>query len=334
MVSIVIVNYNGLKWLKDCFDSIEQQNYKDIQIIMVDNDSKDESVDFVLKNYPQVEIVYSKSNLGFAGGNNLAIEHIKGEYVILLNNDTKVEKNTIGNLVKALDNNKKIGSVQAKLVLMNEPEKLDICGAFWTGSTFLYYYGCFKNKNLEIYNKPMKVFSNKGAAQMIRKSIIDKIGLFDDDFWSYYEETDFCHRVWISGSECWYEPSAVVYHANGGTSLNFKNEFVQFHNYKNKLMSFIKNFDKIELIMIIPKYIFMTIMISFIYFLQGKFKMGLAIYKSYIWNIVNLKSNLGKRKTIQNFRERDDKSILKDIQRNPRWKYYLYLFTGLEKYVD
>jgi len=334
LVSVIVVNYNGKKWLKDCFDALKNQNYKNIQVIMVDNNSVDDSINYVQINYPNIEIVKSSDNLGFAGGNNLALDIVKGEYVFLLNNDTIIDKDAIGHLKDKLDSNQKIGSLQAKLVLMNEPDKMDSCGSFWTSTTFLYHVGSYKDQSLDLYNQSFKVFCNKGAAQMIRTELINTLTLFDDDFWAYYEETDFCHRVWLHGSECWYEPKALVYHANGGTSLNFNSELIQFHNYKNKLMSFIKNFETLNLLKIIPTYIIMSILISFIFILQGKFKMAMAIYKSYGWNIKNLNKNLKKRKIIQNMRKVTDKDIFLEVKKEPRWKYYVYLFTGLEKYSD
>lgn len=336
LISIIIINYNGKKWLKKCFDSLLNQTYKNFEIIFVDNASIDDSIEFLKTNYSdkRIKIIKSKKNLGFAGGNNLGVDNSKGEYVLLLNNDTWVTEDYLEKFIKAFQEIPNAGSVQSKIILMNNTDKLDICGSYWTDSSFLYHYGYGKNQALEKYNKTMPFFSNMGAAMLIRRDIIDKISLFDDDFWCYYEETDFCHRVWLAGHECWYYPKAVVYHAKGGTSTKFDDSIIQFHNFKNKLLSFIKNFESFSLIKIIPTYLILNTGLSFYFLFKGKFKNFFAFYKAIWWNIKNIKSTLEKRRRIQNLRVKSDKDIFKQVKKNPRLSYYYYLLTGLEKYED
>jgi len=246
-VSIIVVNFNGFKWLKGCFDALIDQSYRDLEIIFVDNASTDNSVDFIKTNYPSVKTVKNDENYGFAKGNNIGYKHSKGDYIILLNNDTYVEKDYVTNFINVFDKYPRCGIAQSKIVLMDNPKKLDCAGSFWTDTTFLYHYGFGKDASDPKYNKDYKVFSVKGASMIIKREVIDTIGLFDDDFWCYYEETDLCHRAWLTGYEVWYYPEALCYHAMGATSSKFKNEFVQYHNLKNKLSSFTKNFDFYEL---------------------------------------------------------------------------------------
>src|SRR5581483_6462346 len=144
-------------------------------------------------NYPKVILIKNHKNSGFAGGNNMGYIYAKGEYIFLLNNDTIAGPDCLEKLLIAFDEIPNLGSVQSKIVLMDNPRKLDMCGAYWTNSNFLYYYGYAKNSDAPEYNKIMPFFSNMGAAMMIKKDLINKIGLFDEDFWCYYEETDFCH---------------------------------------------------------------------------------------------------------------------------------------------
>lgn len=334
LISIIIVNYNGKKWLKKSLNSLCLQTYKNFEIIFVDNASTDGSIEFIKNNYPKVKIVQNKKNFGFAGGNNIGLKKAKREYIFLLNNDTVVDKYCIENLLKAFKKIPNLASVQPKILLMDDNDKIDECGAYWTDSTTLYHYGYHKNASFNQYNKPMPFFSNMGAAMLIKKDLIDKIGLFDDDFWCYYEETDFCHRVWLVGYECWYYPKAVVYHAKGGTSTKFDNSVIQFHNFKNKLLSFIKNFESFSLIKIISTYLILNTGLNFYFLFKGKFRNFLAFYKSLWWNIKNIKSTLKKRRKIQNLRVKSDNEIFKKIKKNPRLSYYWYLFKGLEKYKD
>jgi len=336
LISIIIVNYNGKKWLKKLFDSLFCQTYKNIEIIFVDNGSTDDSVKFIENNYcdVKVRVIRSIINLGFAGGNNLGYRSCLGKYILLLNNDTWAPKDYLEQFAKAFEEIPNLGSVQSKIVLMSDQNKLDVCGSYWSDSSFLYHYGYGQGQSLEKYNKTIPFFSNKGASMMFRKDIIDKIGLFDEDFWSYYEDTDLCHRIWLAGYECWYFPEAVLYHAMGGTALTFHNSYIQFHNFKNKFLSFLKNFEVWTLIKILPVYLILNIFLSIFWLLQGKWKHFFALYQAIWWNILHFLQTIKKRRIIQSFRKKTDAEIFKVVKKNPKFKYYYYLLAGLEKYEE
>ena len=335
LISVIIVNYNGYQWLERCLDSLKRQSYKNYEIVFVDNASSDESISYVRENYPNVKIVKNKTNTGFAGGNNYGYKKSKGEFIVLLNNDTYVERDYLKNLLVAFKNNSKLAVAQSKIVLMNKNE-LDTCGGFWTATSFLYYYGNYKDPSLPIYNKPFKVFTVKAASVMIKREVIEKIGLFDEDFWNYYEEGDFCHRVWIAGYECWYWPKAVCSHAMGGTSLvHFDNSFVQYHNFKNKLMSFIKNFELFNLIFIVPIFVLSNVGISVVWLFKGQYRYSIQLFRALFWNLRNLSKNIGKRSAIAKFKVKKDSEIFKVVRKNPGIRYYYYLLNKeLSKYED
>jgi len=334
-VSIIIVNWNGRKWLEGCLDSISKQTYKNYEVILVDNASTDSSLDFVRSNYPTFKVVCNKLNLGFADGNNSAISSAKGDLILLLNNDTEAPNDYLEKFVKQFNEIPNAGTAQSKIIRMGETDKLDSCGSFWTNWTLLYHFGVGKNEKLPIYNNPFRVFTNKGASMLIRREIIDQIGLFDSDFWCYYEETDFCHRAWLLGYESWYCPSALVYHAVGGTSLKFDSGYIQFHNFKNKILSFFKNFEIKTLVYVAPLFFTLSIIFSFIWLGQGKYKNFLAVYQAIFWNIKNISNTIEKRKKIQMNRRRSDKEIFQLIKKSPTMSYYYYLISdNLEKYLD
>ena len=334
LISIILVNWNGKKWLKECLDSLMVQTYKNFEIILVDNNSSDGSVEFVHSDYPEVIVVQNRENLGFSGGNNIGYQKSRGEYVLLLNNDTRVERNFLEEFVKAFYEIPNLGSVQSKLILMYEPAKLDVCGSYWTDIGFLYHYGYAKDTLDPKYNRKMPFFSNKGASMMLKREVIEKVGLFDHDFWCYYEETDLCHRLWLAGYECWYYPTAVCYHAMGGTAVRFSNSFLQFHNFKNKLASFLKNFEWVTLAKFLPIYLVLNVLLSFVWLFQGKYKHFFSLYKAIFWNLIHLLDTMNKRKEVQKLRVRSDKSIFKKVKRNPTIRYYFGLLIGIEKYVD
>ena len=314
-----------MAWLPNCILDLNKQSYKNFEIIIVDNGSIDESVIFINQNYPNINLIESQENLGFAAGNNVALALAKGEFILLLNNDTRVPSNYLENFISAFLSNPKIGAAQSKIVRMGDPDVLDSCGSFWTNTTLLYHYGVGKKQSLQKYNKPFPVFTNKGASMLISRKLIDRIGLFDNDFWCYYEETDFCHRVWLAGFECWYLPSSEISHAIGGTSVKFVNSVINYHNFKNKLLSYLKNFEVRTLFFVIPIFITLSIGISFLWLVQGRVSNSLSIYKAFIWNVKNFKNTMKKRKFIQKSRVCSDKDIFKETKKSPNLRYYYAL---------
>jgi GT2 family glycosyltransferase len=335
MVSVIFANYNGLGFLKDFLDSIYRQTHKNFEIIMVDNDSRDESVKFVGENYPEVKIIENKKNSGYAGGNNIGFKASRGEFIAIVNNDIVVKEDLLEKLLDAYDEIPNLGAVQPKVELANSLGKMDSCGSFWTNTGLNYHYGIYKDTSLPIYNKKFPIYSLKGVFMLIPRKVIEKVGLFDDDYWCYFEETDFCHRVWLSGLECWYYPTPSVLHRLAGTSSTKPGHYVQFHSFKNRLCSYLKNLGGWEMIKVLPVYFFMNFCWSIGYLAKLEWRNFLVVYKALWWNIENFSKTLKKRKHIQkNIRKKTDREIFSKTRRNPRLSYYFYLLKGLENYKD
>lgn len=334
-VSVIIVNYNGDRWIEVCLTSLLKQTYKNFEIIIVDNGSTDSSLSKINKYCPRVKMITNKSNLGFAEGNNIGYGSSSGKYILLLNNDTEVEENFIKNFVDVFREKPEAGIAQSKIILMKDKKSIDSCGSFWTDTTFMYYVGNGKNKNVDYYNKPFKVFSVKGASMLIKREVVEKIGLFDPVFWNYYEETDFCHRAWLAGYESWYWPLATCYHAQGGTSLTFPNDQIQYNNFKNKLLSFLKNFECTTLFYYIPVFLFLNILIGIVWLMNSKFRHVGSLYRAIWWNVINIGNTFEKRRVIQKLRKYSDRNIFGSVKKNPRPIYYLYLLNDkLRLYQD
>jgi GT2 family glycosyltransferase len=338
LVSILIVNWNGADLLPACLNSLRKQKYKSIEIIINDNNSTDNSLE-VIKKYKDIIVIKSKDNFGFAGGNNIALKKAKGKYVLLLNTDTVVTKDFLEKLVISMESDPTLGVVQPKFFYDNDdfPEKniINSIGAYLTNTGFLYYPGYGKKDKRAIYNKKSEVFSAYGACMLIRKDVIDKVGLFDNDYFLYFEETDFCMRVWLSGWRIEYIPGIVIYHKGGVSTKKQGMERIYFHSFKNRICTYIKNFDPQNLLAILPLHVFVCEVTSFLYLITGRPKYFLAIQKAFFWNITNLGKTLVKRKIVQNkFRKVRDKDYFPHIYKNPRMSYYLYLFKGLQYYKD
>ncbi len=334
-VSILIITWNGRHHLEMCLSSVKNLIYPNIEIIVVDNGSTDDSIEFLRKNYPEVKIVHNKTNLGFAGGNNAGIKVVTGEFLLLLNNDTKVTRTFVTEMIKVIEVDEEIGAVQAKTLSMDDPRKLDSIGAFLTGTGFLYHYG-YLQKDMKKFDRRINLYTAKGACMMIRKSVIDKIGLFDNDFFAYFEETDFCHRLWLAGYSIKYVPEAVIYHKIGGTSNKMNNSFIQFHSFKNRICSYLKNLGTKELIKILPVHLILCETAALGFILKGRPDLFIAINKAITWNVMNIPSTMKKRYVIQRkLRKKSDGEIMPIIKKSPEFKYYYFLFAkSLVGYKD
>lgn len=332
-VSIIVVNWNGKQFLKDCLLSLKRIDYSNYEVVVVDNASTDGSQTYVKRFYSWVRLIEAKENLGYVGGNNLGIAKTNGEYIFILNNDVKVEKSCLMILVKRLESDAKIVCVQPKLCEYKNRKLLDSAGSYWTDSGFLYHYGRLKKADLPIYNRPMEIYSAKGAAMLLKRKIINQVGgAFDADFFIYFEETDLCHRLWLSGYKVIYEPKAVIYHVVAGdTSREFSSSWTLYLSLRNRLCSFIKNFELINLIKILLITSMIYFLLALVYLLTFKFSLVKAIFAAVWWNFRNLRSTLEKRGFIQNrLRKKSDNQLFNKLKLkiNPPILYYYYLFRN------
>ena len=239
--TVLVVTWNGDGLLEDCLRSIAENVPRTPPCVVVDN-AASESTRRLCARFGFVRYVAAPSNLGFAGGNNLGLPLCKTRYVCLLNNDTVVKADSFSPLADFLDRNPQAGAVQGTMVLPRCGGTLDDCG------TTLSWYGTQRQR---VFSKPdpgdlapVKVFSAKGAFMMVRMSAIAAAGgfLFHGHFGSYYEETDFCHRVWLSGSEVWFVPTPPVEHMLGATSSKFDNAAIWRRYVANIFFSYRANF--------------------------------------------------------------------------------------------
>ncbi|MBI5613921.1 glycosyltransferase family 2 protein [Candidatus Gottesmanbacteria bacterium] len=335
LVTIVLVNWNGIQYLPDCLNSLGKIRYRNTEILFVDNASTDNSVSYVKKNFPKIRVIQNKVNLGFAEGHEEALKQAKGDSILLLSTDTIVEPNVLDVMVKSLYEKKDIGAVQPKLLISGENNKIDSIGMFFMTSGWLYHFGRAKDAALPRYNVPMEIFSAKGACMLFKRKVLDCTGLFDKDYFAYFEETDLCHRIWLSGYRIIYTPHTSVIHKGGGSSGQMMRSYIYFHSYKNRICTYIKNLSMRYLPEVLIKTLVSYVVVVFMYVITGSFSNAAAVMRSVYWNIVNLPKTLEKRKYIQTeIRRVVDDDFLPRITRKVRLSYYYYLFFDLARYVD
>ena len=223
--TVVIPNWNGMKFLKTCMDALMRQDTDDFEILMIDNASSDESVSFVRQHYPAVRIEVMPENLGFAGGVNEGIRLSETPYVLLLNNDTEADSSFVRNLTSAIERSPRIFSVSARMLKFYDREFFDDAGDLYTILGWGAQRAVDQPKDAPKYGKPAKVFSACAGAAIYRKSVFSEIGLFDRNHFAYLEDIDVGYRALIYGYRNLYEPSAAVYHVGSGTTGSKYNDF-------------------------------------------------------------------------------------------------------------
>lgn len=335
-VSLVILNWNGRKRLEKCLASLKKITYKNKEIIVVNNGSTDDSADFLKKNYPTVKVIEVKKNIGYAGGTNLGVQKAKGEYVLLLNNDTTVTPGFLEPLVKDMENDHSLGAVQPQIRSMIYPNLLDSVGSFFTSTGFLYHFGYMKPYKNKLYTKPLFAYSIKGACFIMRRKEYLQLGGLDESFICYVEETDLCHRIWLSGKKVMYDPTSAIYHYGGGDMQVMTKDYVtMYRSYRNRIISYIKNFSTWELLKTLPVVVLFSEGFVIMTILKGNIGRGIGAQIGIFGAFASLPDVLKKREYIQrNIRKVSDKQIMQYIKRDPRLSYYYAFFQDPKKYED
>jgi GT2 family glycosyltransferase len=236
-VSIIVVNWNGERFLKDCLGALTGQSYLNYEIILVDNGSSDNSVCFTRENFPEVKIVKLTENKGFTGGNAAGLEVAQGAYVALVNNDARPEKAWLENLIQPMLRDRTIGICASKLVFENT-RTVNSAGDGLTTAGVGFNRGL--SRDAADFNVSQPVFGACGAAVLYRRRMLDEIGFLDDDFFLYDEDTDLNFRAQLAGWKCMYVPTAVAYHVANATSRRLSDLHVYYHT-RNLEFVWIKN---------------------------------------------------------------------------------------------
>jgi hypothetical protein len=236
-ISIIVVNWNGERFLKDCLEAIFRQTYHTYDVILVDNGSTDSSVSYVRSHFSQVKLVCLGTNTGFTGGNLEGLKLARGEYVALLNNDARVDSQWLENLLQPMLGDEHIGVCASKL-LLDRTSLINSAGIGLTtaGVGFDRGYG----EDSSAYGSPEQVFGACAAAALYRRAMLDEIGFFDDDFFLYNEDVDLSFRAQLAGWKCLYVPDAIVYHQLNATAGRLSDIHV-YHHSRNLEFVWIKN---------------------------------------------------------------------------------------------
>jgi GT2 family glycosyltransferase len=299
-VAVVILNWNGLSFLKSFLPQVLSSAYSNLQVIVGDNASTDDSVNFIAANFPQVRIIQNKENFGFAEGYNRVLLQVKADYFVLLNSDVEVPADWIRPVISMMEKDPLIAAAQPKIKSHAEPAKFEYAGA---AGGFLDRYGfpfCrgrifdVIEQDTNQYEDAIEIFWASGAALFVKRHCWEQVGGLDPDFFAHMEEIDVCWRLKNLGYKVVYCPHAEVFHVGGGT-LNANNPFKTYLNFRNNLYLLQKNLHKRELYMML----FARIWIDFIawihFLLSGETKFAWAINKAHYNFFINYRKTARKR---------------------------------------
>lgn len=253
--TIVIPNYNGIKYIEACLDSVFAGTQTDIEVIVVDNASTDGSLEIIKEKFPQVKIIENTINTGFCKAVNQGILASTTPYVILLNNDTVVDLAFVHELEKVMDNDTTLFSASAKLISLYEKDKIDDAGDFYCALGWAFARG--KNKNSQLYDKDCYIFASCAGAAIYRRELLneDKVGLFDENHFAYLEDIDIGYRARIKGYKNYFASKAIVYHAGSATTGSRYNSFKTKLASKNSIYLIYKNMPLLQIIINMPFFV-------------------------------------------------------------------------------
>ena len=337
LVSVIILNYNGRKnlgeLLKNCLMSVFDTNYPNFEVLFVDNASTDGSVEFVKKRFghnPRLRIIQNERNLGFTEGNNVGIRNAKGRYIALLNSDTRVDPNWLKELVMAIQPSD-VGAVQSKLLQMDSADTLDCAGGFI--DYYGYHFERGRGEKSSKYSQPGEIFYAKGAGVLFKPEVLAKTGLFDPEIFMYFDETDLCWRIWLSGYKVLYAPKSIVYHASGSTASKLQQKTRSYYYTRNHILMLLKNYDLGNMFKVVAVSIIFEFRNMVLFLARRKPQVSIAIIEALSWNLFHSKYAWKKRQVIQRLVRKVSDNQIKKIMLKPYPPFPLYLVFSRFRYL-
>lgn len=330
-ISAIIITRNGWEVSKTCIEGILKEPVK--EVIVVDNGSTDETVEELKKiakkethlrqgygGQRRLKVIENNRNTGFAEGNNIGLKHVTQPFVLFLNNDTIIHKNFLQPLLKFLLTHKQTAAVQPLILFPDET--IDSIGSYYTPTGFL-YHRAHRQKPKKSLLHPTKVYSLKGACMLWKKSVLDEIGIFDESYFAYFEETELCHRAVNAGYHLFFVPNSIITHLGGFTSNAMDSTFVQFHNYKNRILTYFRHLKTWEVITMFPIHLFLCEAFTFMQLFRQP-KVSLSMQKGILSGTL---IGLIDRLTIK--RKRNEISTM---TKYPDVSYYFALLRSLQNF--
>lgn len=329
-VSLIVINYNGGDFVVNCLKALERQLFKDFEIVLIDNGSSDDSLGqigrFLEGNQSahSIKVIPFKKNLGFAGGNLQGFKLSSGEYIAVVNNDTKPDWNWLKELVKAMDTEPTVGICASKLIVDNT-QSMDSAGDAY--STSLKGFKRGEGGAAPLFDRGQYVFGACAGAALYRRKMIEDIGFFDEDFFLIHEDTDLNFRAQLYGWKVLYVPAAIVYH-KVRSSIGPMSDMAIYHTLRNSELVRMKNIPLGVFLRCLPEFL-IGVLTEFIYF-AIKHKRLRLYFRAKMDAIRLLPRMLKKRAVIMKNRKVNNKHLLSIL--TPVWQKD-FLITKIKKFL-
>ncbi len=300
-VAVVILNWNGRKFLEKFLPSVVKHSQGLAEIIIADNASTDDSIEFMKLHYPEIRIILLEKNYGFSKGYNQALSQVEADYFVLLNSDIEVNENWILPVIEFMESDDSIAVCQPKLLSYHEPHKFEYAGAAG-GYIDKWGYPFCRGRLFQTmeedqgqYDDIAEIFWATGACMFVKSKIYFEFGGLDDDFFAHMEEIDFCWRLKNSGYKIMYFPHAKVYHVGGGTLPKVSSRKT-YLNFRNNIILLYKNLPGYKIIPVFTVRFFLDCIAAFRFLFDSGFADMMAVFKAHYSFYSMLKQNLKKRR--------------------------------------
>jgi GT2 family glycosyltransferase len=328
-VSIIVVNYNGGEIVEACLEALLRQSYEAQEVIVVDNNSCDKSVEDIQRIMKKdsadfFKLISLNKNIGFASGNLEGLKHAEGEYIALLNNDTEADERWLEELAKAMDSDPNVGICASKMIV-HGTDIIDSAGDGF--STALKGFGEGEGQKSFLYNEKRCIFGACGGAALYRRKMIEEIGFLDEDFFLIHEDIDLNFRAQLNGWKVLYVPTAIVYH-RVRSSIGHMSDMAVYYTLRNSEFVRMKNIPLAIFIRHFPEFI-IGMLTEFIYFVI-KHRHPILYFKAKIDAIRMLPGMLEKRAVIMKNRKVSYKYLLSMM--TPIWQKN-FLLTKIKKFL-
>lgn len=288
LVTILTVNYNQSAVTLDLLESLRDISYKNIEVIVVDNGSPTDFPEIIKTKYPEVNLIKSRENLGFAGGNNLGLKYAKGEYVFFVNNDVEVPTGFLEPLLSEFDKDNRVAMVSPKIRYYHTPDKIQ-----YAGSTQMNPY-TIRNSHIgwnEVdkgqYDKVYETNYAHGAAMLVKKSVIDEVGSMAEVFFLYYEELDWCERIKNAGYKIVFNGNSEILHKES-VSTGKMSPLKMYYLTRNRLLFARRNIKGFKLLLSMLFFAIISIPKNTLtLLLKGQTELLASFYKGVLWNLKN-----------------------------------------------
>ncbi len=294
-VSVITVNYNQSSVTRDFLLSFQKISYPEYEVIVIDNGSPNDHPKKLLEEFPNIHLILSPKNLGFAGGNNLGIEKATGKYCLFINNDTEVEPNFLEPLVERMESNQTIGMLSPKIKFHHTPDTIQFAGYTpYHKITLRQHLIGFRQKDDGQFDQGGYTFAGHGAAMMVPMLVIKEVGMMAELFFLYYEEHDWCERIKKAGYKAYYEPESTVWHKES-LSTGKESPLKAYYLTRNRVLFARRNVKRGQRWMTIL-YLFTLVPLKFSlkYLKNGQLDLFKASWKGLLWNLGKSYSSISK----------------------------------------